>query len=188
MRSDGDGGQVFVDALIAAQHGDTAGLSVLYREFHRVCCAISALATVNWPTTLRVKPGSRLLSESQHSTETDPHSRRGCSPSLDIVWPTLAARRVVDGRTPWRTYPKCERTPAEQTALDNLSAQAAVDRIARRPEQRSGRGDHAESSGGSQHRPSRSVMGRDVVWVGVTQHRALERLANRFRSEMLVVK
>jgi DNA-directed RNA polymerase specialized sigma24 family protein len=33
-----------------------------------------------------------------------------------------------------------------------------------------------------------SVMGRDVVWVGVTQHRALKRLANRFRSKVLVTK
>ena len=32
------------------------------------------------------------------------------------------------------------------------------------------------------------VMGRDVVWVGVTHHRALKRLANRFPSKVLAMK
>ncbi len=79
-------------------------------------------------------------------------------------------------------------SPTEQIALDNLSGQAAVDLIVRVLN-----GDQAEVImlrvlGDLSIAQVARVMGRDVVWVGVTQHRALKRLANRSRSKVLAMK
>ena len=78
--------------------------------------------------------------------------------------------------------------PAEQTALDNLSAQAAVDLIARVLSSDQAEVIMLRVLGDLSIAQVARVMGRDVVWVGVTQHRALKRLANRFRSKVLVMK
>jgi RNA polymerase sigma-70 factor (ECF subfamily) len=76
----------------------------------------------------------------------------------------------------------------ERLALDNLSAQDAVCVIGRVLSR-----DQAEVIllrllGDLSIAQVAEVMGRDVVWVGVTQHRALKRLAGRFPSGMLAMR
>jgi RNA polymerase sigma-70 factor (ECF subfamily) len=78
--------------------------------------------------------------------------------------------------------------PAEQIALDNLSAQEAVDLIVRVLNNDQAEVVMLRVLGDLSFAQVAKVMGRDVSWVGVTNHRALKRLASRFRTRVLVTK
>ena len=75
---------------------------------------------------------------------------------------------------------------AEQTALDNVSAQDSVELIVRLVS-----ADQAEVIllrvlGDLSFAQIAWVMDRDVDWVGVTLHRGLKRLASRLGTRVLV--
>ena len=189
MWSDGDDGRVFADALVAARHGDAAGLSVLYREFH--------------PPLLRyLRARERQLADDLASETWVAVAQRitafdGDRSAFSAWLFTIARHRLADSRrtsnrrrtdTVADISDNASDSPAEQTALDNLSAQAAVELIVRVLNS-----DQAEVIvlrvlGDLSVAQVARVMGRDVVWVGVTEHRALERLANRSRSKVLAMK
>ena len=189
MRAAGRDGQVFADALDAARHGDTAGLSVLYREFH--------------PPLLRyLRSRERQLADDLASETWVAVAQRitafdGDRSAFSAWLFTIARHRLADFRrtssrrrtdTVAEVSENARDTPTEQIAIDNLSAQAAVDRIVRVLTSDQAEVIMLRVLGDLSIAQVARVMGRDVVWVGVTQHRALERLATRFRSEMLVVR
>ena len=175
--------------LVAARHGETAGLSVLYREFH--------------PPLLRyLHARDRQLADDLASETWVAVAQRitafdGDRSAFSAWLFTIARNRLADSRrtsSRRRTDTVAEISdiakdnPAEQTALDNLSAQAAVDLIARVLSSDQAEVIMLRVLGDLSIAQVARVMGRDVVWVGVTQHRALKRLANRFRSKVLVMK
>jgi RNA polymerase sigma-70 factor (ECF subfamily) len=187
MWSGRDDGHGFADALVAARHGDTAALSVLYREFQ--------------PPLLRyLRARERQLADDLASETWVAVAQRitafdGDRSAFSAWLFTIARHRLADFR---RTSSRRQTAavaeipetavdkPAEQIAIDNLSAQEAVDLIARLLNS-----DQAEVIllrvlGNLSIVQVAHVMGRDVVWVGVTQHRALKRLATRFRSTLLL--
>ena len=78
--------------------------------------------------------------------------------------------------------------PAEQIALDNLTAQEAVCLIVRVLNKDQAEVIMLRVLGDLSIAQVAQVMGRDVVWVGVNHHRALKRLASRFPSKVLAMK
>jgi RNA polymerase sigma-70 factor (ECF subfamily) len=189
MRGDGDDGRVFADALVAARQGETAGLSVLYREFQ--------------PPLLRyLRARHRQLADDLASETWVAVAQRitafdGDRSAFSAWLFTIARHRLADfhrtsGRRRTETVAEISDgtgdVPAEQIALDNLTAQEAVcliDRVLNK--------DQAEVImlrvlGDLSIAQVAQVMGRDVVWVGVNQHRALKRLAKRFPSKVLAMK
>ncbi len=185
----GNDGSSFADALVAARQGETAGLSTLYREFQ--------------PPLLRYlrarEPGlaDDLASETWVAVAQRITAFEGDRPAFSAWLFTIARHRLADFRrttTRRRTDPVAEISshsgdrPAEQIALDNLSAQEAVDLLVRVLNNDQAEVIMLRVLGDLSVAQVARVMGHDVNWVGVTIHRALKRLADRFGTKVLVMK
>jgi RNA polymerase sigma-70 factor (ECF subfamily) len=189
VRSDGDDGRLFADALLAARHGGTAGLTVLYREFQprllrylraRESRLADDLASDTW------------VAVAQRITTFD-----GDRSAFSAWLFTIARRRLADVRRTSirrRTETVAEIShsardePTEQIALDNLTAQEAVCLIVRFLNKDQAEVIMLRVLGDLSIAQVAQVMGRDEVWVGVNHHRALKRLASRFPSKVLAMK
>jgi RNA polymerase sigma-70 factor (ECF subfamily) len=189
VRLDGDDGRVFADALVAARQGETAGLSVLYREFQ--------------PPLLRyLRARERRLADDLASETWVAVAQRITSFDGDrsafSAWLfTIARYRLADVRrtairrrteTVAEISDSARDEPTEQIALDNLTAQEAVCLIVRVLNKDQAEVIMLRVLGDLSIAQVAQVMGRDVVWVGVNQHRALKRLARRFPSKVLALK
>ena len=189
MGSDGDGGQLFDDALVAAQRGETAGLSVLYREFQP---PLLRYLRAREPQLADDLASETWVAVAQRITTFDGDR------SAFAAWLfTIARRRMVDFRrtsSRRRTQPVAEiseRTggvPTEQIALDNLTAHEAVCIIVRVLNKDQAEVIMLRVLGDLSIAQVAQVMGRDEVWVGVNHHRALKRLASRFPTKVLAMK
>jgi RNA polymerase sigma-70 factor (ECF subfamily) len=189
VRSDGNDGQLFADALVAARHGATSGLSVLFREFQP--------SLLRYLRAREAQVADDLASETWLAIAQRIKSFEGDRSAFAAWLFTIARHRLADFRrtsSRRRTGTVSEISlhavdrSAEQIALDNLSAQAAVEIIARVLTS-----DQAEVIllrvlGDLSMAEAARVMGRDVDWIGVTQHRALKRLGDRFLTRVLVMK
>jgi RNA polymerase sigma-70 factor (ECF subfamily) len=189
MRADRDDGTVFADALLAARHGETAGLGFLYREFQ--------------PPLLRyLRARQRQLADDLASETWVAVAQRitafdGDRSAFSAWLFTIARHRLADfHRTSIRRRTEAvaeisERigcVPAEQIALENLTAQDAVCLIVRVLNRDQADVIMLRVLGDLSIAQVAQVMGRDVVWVGVNHHRALKRLANRYPSKVLATK
>src|SRR6478609_5168970 len=179
----------FVDALGDAQRGAADGLSSLYREFHA--------PLLRYLRAREPKLADDLASETWIGVAQRITAFEGDRRAFAAWLFTIARNRLADSRRASirrRTEPvaeiseRADGTPAEQIAMDNLSAQEAVCLIVRVLSK-----DQAEVIllrvlGDLSIAQVAQVMGRDEVWVGVNHHRALKRLASRLPSKLLELK
>jgi RNA polymerase sigma-70 factor (ECF subfamily) len=189
MAPGGNDGGSFGDALVAARHGETAGLSTLYREFQ--------------PPLLRYLRAREpdladdLASETWVAVAQRITTFEGDRLAFSAWLFTIARHRMADSRrttsrrrteTVAEIFKHSKDRPAEQVAVDNLSAQEAVDLIVRVLSNDQAEVIMLRVLGDLSLAQVAQVMGRDANWVGVTNHRALKRLANRFGTKVLVMK
>jgi RNA polymerase sigma-70 factor (ECF subfamily) len=180
---------VFADALVAARHGEKAGLSVLYREFQPLLLRYLRVRERGLADDLA---SETWVAVAQRITEFD-----GDRSAFSAWLFTIARHRLADLRrtsirrrteTVADVSESARDEPAEQIALDNLSAQEAVCLIARVLNKDQADVIMLRVLGDLSVSQVAQVMGRDAVWVGVNQHRALKRLASRFPSKVLALK
>jgi RNA polymerase sigma-70 factor (ECF subfamily) len=189
MRADGDDGWAFADALVAARRGETAGLSALYREFQP--------SLLRYMRAREPQLADDLASETWVGVAQRIRAFEGDRSAFAGWLFTIARHRMADHRrtsSRRRTQTVAEISEragdvaAEQLALDNLTAQEAVDLIGRVLTRDQAEVIMLRVLGDLSIAQVAQVMGRDVAWVGVNHHRALKRLARRFPSKVMAMR
>lgn len=189
MGSAGDDGEPFAGALVAAQRGEAAGLTTLYREFQP--------SLLRYLRAREPQLADDLASETWVGVAQRIISFEGDRSAFAAWLFTIARHRLADfrrtsSRRRTQTVADIDERPgehaAEQIAVDHLTAQEAVCLIVRVLNK-----DQAEVIllrvlGDLSIAQVAQVMGRDIVWVGVNHHRALKRLASRLPSKLLELK
>ncbi len=173
-------GSAFDDALADARQGGEVGLTALFRAFH--------------PRILRYlrsrdrRRADDVAGETWLAVASQITAFRGDAGAFSAWLFTIARQRLADqhrtaarrGTDPVAEVPEPHAVAsAEQTGLDHLNAQQAVDFIVANLS-----ADHADVDllrplGGLTAAQVAGVLGREEGWVRVTHHRATHRLRER---------
>jgi RNA polymerase sigma-70 factor (ECF subfamily) len=186
MESDGQG---FADALAAARRGESSALSVLYREFQP---PVLRFLRAREPQLADDLASETWVVVAQKITVFDGDRSAFAAWLFTIARYRLADYRRTSSRRRTQTVAQVLESSrgdlTEQVALDQLSTEEAVGVIARVLSTDQAEVIMLRVLGDLSIAQVAQVMGRDVVWVGVTQHRALKRLACRFPHRVLAMR
>ncbi|HEX3087296.1 MAG TPA: sigma-70 family RNA polymerase sigma factor [Ilumatobacteraceae bacterium] len=176
----------FSGDLEAAKRGDEAGLSSLFRTFH--------------PRVLRYlrarEPGRAddIAGETWVAVAAQIHAFDGDVGAFTAWLFTIARQRLADDRrtrTRRQTHPvsevpdEREASSGEEMALENTTAQQAVDFIVAHLTRDQADVVLLRVLGDLNAREVAAVLGRDENWVRVTHHRAIARLKARASADWL---
>jgi RNA polymerase sigma-70 factor (ECF subfamily) len=186
MDGDGDG---FADALAAARRGESSALSILYREFQP---PVLRYLRAREPQLADDLASETWVVVAQKIMAFDGDRSAFAAWLFTIARYRLADYRRTTSRRRTQTVAKVLESTrdglTEQVVLDQLSTQEAVCVIARVLSKDQAEVIMLRVLGDLSIAQVAQVMGRDVIWVGVTQHRALKRLASRFPSRELAMR
>lgn len=172
-------------ALRAAQRGDAAGLTALFRTYQP--------RLLRYLRAREPRLADDLASETWLAVAQRLNTFEGGVPDFAAWLFTIARLRMIDARrtaSRRRTDPFAEiegdsSTSTEQIAIQKLSAQDAVNLINSALNE-----DQAEvillrTLGDLSVDQVAELLGHDAGWVRVTQHRATKRLAERYSERLL---
>jgi RNA polymerase sigma-70 factor (ECF subfamily) len=175
----------FAHTLLAARQGSLVGLSSVFREFQP--------PLLRYLRACEPRVADDLAGETWLAVTQRINTFEGDQQAFGSWLFTIARHRLMDfRRSSSRREPEAiarlssanVAPTAEQTALDNVSAQDSVALIVRLLST-----DQAEVIllrilGDLSFAQIAGVMDRDVDWVGVTLHRGLKRLASRLGTRV----